>query len=212
MAERILNLLETAIGAVFELVAGVIFIYLFIKFRSSSTRFMLEVSPSMLQYIIFEIVSCFLVLLYLGYLSIFWNPVQNSYNGFVLFYTGALQNTAITMKPISVIFLGVDRICCMIFPFVYLNRKKYFPLIGNAICVVVVTIIYLSLRVLKKIPQSEITSCSSFGCMTPTESTVVYTTVRYTLGGANLILGIILALLIRKKLAASGLKVRSYIT
>ena len=212
MTDRIFTLFETIAGAIFELIACVIFIYLFTKFHSSSTKSILEVSLSMIQYIIFEIITCSLALLYLGYLSIFWNQFEDSYNGYVLFYTGALQNMAITVKPISVVFLGVDRICCVLFPFVYLDRKKYFPIIGNTISVIIVTIIYLSMRTLGNLPQSEITTCSSFGCMTSAESTAVYNIIRYALGGMNIILGIILALLIRKKLTASELKVRLYIS
>lgn len=208
MASPILFLLETAIGALMELTACIIFIYLLLKFCFSSTRLILEISPSMIQYIIFEIITTFFALLYLAYLSIFWDNFQNKYNGFVLYYLGALQTVAITSKPIAVFFLGIDRICCVLFPFVYFGKKKYFPLVGTFIFVIIIIAINLSLRILNSLPKSETTMCSAFGCMTSAESGVVYSNIRYILGGMNLVLGIILAVLIKKKLNLSNLKVR----
>ncbi|KAE9552056.1 hypothetical protein FO519_004747 [Halicephalobus sp. NKZ332] len=202
----------TALGAIMEFFAFIAFSYLLIKYviRKSGPVTSIEISSSMVLYMVLEVLCGICISLYLGYISIFWHYNFTRYNGYVLFILGSFQVIMITCKPVTVFFLGVDRIFCVLFPFTYVERKRRIPIFGAAVFIVIIILIALVTRIIPNWPDSDETTCSSFGCMTSPESGEIYNIERFICSGGNMTLGILLAILVSKKLKNESItKIRS---
>uniref|UniRef100_A0AC34RMK2 Uncharacterized protein n=1 Tax=Panagrolaimus sp. JU765 TaxID=591449 RepID=A0AC34RMK2_9BILA len=159
-----------------------------------------DVSPSMINYMILELICTFFIGIYVGYVAIFWQRDSNHYNGYILFILGAFQLSANNSKPPAVLALGLERIFCILFPFWYTDRKKYYPVVLAIIMQFIIVFLSLFVRIIPNWPQSAVTTCASYGCMTTNASSEFHTVQRYILSGINFIAGTVLVISIRQKL------------
>lgn len=137
---------------------------------------------------------------YLLFIFICYRKEKTEYNGYILYITGALQSLLNMWKPITVITLGVDRIYSILFPGKYHGTRKYYPIYGAILVILGTTIAVFTVRITPTWPTNSFTKCTSYGCMTTPGSTLYYTTHRFVCAGVNFIVGIVLMILIKKKI------------
>uniref|UniRef100_A0AC34PZE8 Serpentine Receptor, class BC (Class B-like) n=1 Tax=Panagrolaimus sp. JU765 TaxID=591449 RepID=A0AC34PZE8_9BILA len=201
---QVYYLLEVALGTVFDFIAFWTFIFLFFKYIIFKKYTVIEISPAMKFYMSTEIITTFLVFFDLLFYTVFWNPIDVYYNGWANFILGGTQVLAIAAKPVTVFFLGVDRVLCITFPFKNLKFQKYIPVFGEIIFIIIIDIIVFLKLVMNSIPEGDETECGSFACRVPITAGNYYTTVRFLNGGANIVMSISLAILIKIKLHSTN--------
>lgn len=200
----------TLAGTILEIVAFSLFFYLLIKLvlRRSKMSHVVEVSPSMINYIILELICTFFIGIYVAYIAIFWQRDSNNYNAYVLYILGAFQLSANNCKPPAVLALGLERIFCIWFPFSYSGQRKYYPIALTIIMQIIIVFLSLFVRIISNWPHSAYTTCASYGCLTTIASSEFHTVQRYILSGINLIAGAVLIFSIRHRFKnVSSLKV-----
>lgn len=204
----------TILGAIVAFVAFVVFGYLLIRYviHKSSNVLTIEISDTMIFYIVLEVLCGFWLCTYLGYISIGWRYTANHYSGYIIFILGSFQVLCLASRPVTVFFLGLDRIMCILFPFHYVEKKRKLPVVGTIIIIFIFTVITLATRIIAEWPQTDETTCSNFGCMTSAKSGEIYNIQRFICSGGNLVLGILLIALVSKKLKNESTVKVGYIT
>lgn len=138
--------------------------------------------------------------LYFAYLCIFYQRDQTEYNGYILYILGGLQNVFNICKPITVITLGIDRICCITLPMRYLGKRKFYPVFASSFIIVITMIAVFLIRFFPTWPKSSYTTCTSYGCMTSERTSNYYTIHRFICSGINIAVGITLFILTKKRI------------
>ncbi|KAE9555253.1 hypothetical protein FO519_001504 [Halicephalobus sp. NKZ332] len=154
----------------------------------------------MFLYIIVEVFTAFFIGFFLIYLLQGWTLEDTHYNGYILFYSGAAQTFMMTLRPVAVFTLGVDRCLCVLFPFKYKENKRFLPVILSVILMGISVGLSLAPRIIEFAPKTPVTSCSAFGCMTSPASDSLYITMRYVSSAVNMAMGGFLFILLRIKI------------
>ena len=201
---------EFIIASVLEIFVFCTFSYLLYYFTKTSlfkknTSF--DASPAMGLYMAIEIPTAFFITFFLIFLLQGWTLEDTHYNGYILFYSGATQTLMMTLRPVTVFTLGVDRCLCVLFPFNYNKKKRLFPIILSFVLMGISVGLSLAPRIMEFAPKSPVTSCSAFGCMTSPASDSLYVTMRYASSAVNMAMGIFLFILLRIKIKERASKV-----
>lgn len=203
-------LFEFIFASIFEIFVFFVFgylVWLAIKNHWQNNHHTLDASPAMLLYMIIEVFTAFFVAFFLIYLLQGWNSGDNHYNGYILFYSGATQTFMMTLRPVTVFSLGLDRCCCVLFPFKYRGKAKIIPIFVAIILMVLSVAHSVAPRIIEFAPKTAETNCAAFGCMTNPASDSLYITMRYVSSAVNLAMGILLFIILRIRVKQLTLKV-----
>ena len=193
-------LFEFILASILEIFVFLAFSYLshlFLKKIIFNKGILFDVSPVMVFYVIIEVLTAFFIAIFLIFLLQGWRLDDTNYNGYILFYSGATQTLMMTLRPVTVFALGLDRCLCVRFPLNYRNEKRFIPIIIAFILIVVSLSLTFVPRIIESMPKSAETSCWGFGCMTTPESDDTYATTRYVISAVNIVTGSILFVLLR---------------
>ncbi|KAE9555252.1 hypothetical protein FO519_001503 [Halicephalobus sp. NKZ332] len=196
------ELIFASIMEVFVFFAFSYLLYDFIKktFFNKGTSF--DPSPAMAVYMAIEILTAFFITVFLLFLLQGWILEDTHYNGYILFYSGAVQTFTMTLRPVAVFTLGIDRCLCVLFSLEYNKNKRFLPVILSVILMGISVGLSLVPRIIEFAPKTPVTNCSafgSFGCMTSPASDSLYITMRYVSSAVNMAMGGFLFSLLRIK-------------
>uniref|UniRef100_A0AC34QBR0 G-protein coupled receptors family 1 profile domain-containing protein n=1 Tax=Panagrolaimus sp. JU765 TaxID=591449 RepID=A0AC34QBR0_9BILA len=160
----------------------------------------IEVSNSMLLYLVCEWIFSFSTFIYVGYMTLWWRSGQQVYNAYILWALGGILASIIVVKPVTVCFLGLDRCFAIIFPLKYRLQRTKYMMIMTLIAVAIFFTINLVYFILPAFPRSSSTNCGAILCLAQDSGAAVYLILRYTISLSILVVGIVFVISARKRL------------
>ena len=190
-----------AIGAGFSLIATVLFIYLYAKYVILKSQTSIEIQNVLKFYILVEILNGSVVCFNLIHSCVVYKIRDTSvYATPLLFWDAAVENITTIIRPIAILTLGLDRILIIILRTTSQRRRQIYSFsIGTSLMIAASTVIFV-MRILPNIlTESFITSCVTLVCLGKMGSSSIFIALKMVFGGANLVLGIILIFILKKR-------------
>uniref|UniRef100_A0A7E4UY77 G_PROTEIN_RECEP_F1_2 domain-containing protein n=1 Tax=Panagrellus redivivus TaxID=6233 RepID=A0A7E4UY77_PANRE len=176
--------------------------------KRSITMLSYEVSPSLVIYIVIQIIYAISSAVYFAFLCV-ETVLHNgkAYNAYFLFGSGTIVTVLLELIPVAVLFLSIDRCLCIRRPAMKDEKSKlvYF----NCIAIIVTALVIVFADIISSVPTNATTTCSAFACLSTQLGKGVYGMVRMVLGIINVIMCIVLAVMIRRKLALPALAAKT---
>uniref|UniRef100_A0A7E4VYR6 Serpentine receptor class gamma n=1 Tax=Panagrellus redivivus TaxID=6233 RepID=A0A7E4VYR6_PANRE len=159
-------------------------------------------------YAFIEIILAISALVYFVYLAILWRIDSSTYDPYWLYYTGTVQTTLFIISSLAVGALGVDRCLVVKFP---TKKFNFVPLVFFMISVFLWMVVNFAMRVIPAYPYHPETKmhCENFGCLLTYFQNIVYYTMRFSASGINFVVGITLAVLLKRMTILSKYTVKS---
>ena len=174
--------------------------------RKQST---VEISRSMNVYIFMQIFTSVAALTYLIYLLTGWRLACPAYNAYWMFFTGAAQTSFLTLMPLAILGLGLDRCLYLVFPMKYGKERTWHLVVVTFVAMFLLITCSIIFRIIPAYPESAATECLSFGCLTTPSGGELYAIARYSTSSLILLVSGFLLYLLKWKLQIQFTKNRA---
>uniref|UniRef100_A0AC34PWB3 G-protein coupled receptors family 1 profile domain-containing protein n=1 Tax=Panagrolaimus sp. JU765 TaxID=591449 RepID=A0AC34PWB3_9BILA len=187
-------LVEILTGLGFNIFSIVTFIQLLLVHQKGNY------SPTLVFYVLSEILTCTFVGIYLIFLGVFWRYTDSVYNAKAMYYFGVTASVTVSMRPFAVFALGIDRILITTMLTHYKSYFTYFPIVLSLGGSLTLVFVFFAIGYYY-VPLVEYGSCFDFTCLYSGPRLPLYSYSREACSTVNLITGLILFLIVRKKVA-----------
>ena len=163
-------------------------------------------SPCIIFYFYTQTIATGINITFLIYYFIHWRPYPVEFNALIIFYLGTLQLFAITLTPLSVFALGLDRSLCVGFPMKYSKGQNLYPKYLAIGIMFGITAFSLISFIIPTYPVDIITHCSTIGCMASKGAIETFFYMRCFTSALLLVNSLVLVIVMRGKLSFNQVK------